>query len=146
MMSSVADVARLQTGEPTEPVWSADLNDIKPIFADPRSVTPTTGVVFHPVLRRYLLTSFHTGPGQLGVFEGPEPWGPWKTVAYYQDWGKMGPEGHGLNCDFPQKWMSDDGSTMWCVFSVYGRGAGKGIKTHDCFNLVKVTLSHMSKQ
>ena len=49
-------------------------------------------------------------------------------------------EGHGLNCDFPQKWMSDDGRTMRCVFSVYGAGAQTGIQAHDKFNLVKVSL------
>jgi len=52
----------------------------------------------------------------------------------------MGLEGHGLNCDFPQKWMSRDGRTLWCVFSVYGEGAKRGINAHDKFNLVKVSL------
>ena len=90
---------------------------------------------------RFTDTSFHTGPGQLGVFDAPQPWGPWTTVAYYEDWGRMGTEGHGLNCDFPQKWMSDDGRSMWCVFSVYGTGGQQGIKAHDSFNLVKVSLT-----
>ena len=53
----------------------------------------------------------------------------------------MGAEGHGLTCSFPQKWTSADGLTMWCVFSVYGEGAKRGIKAHDCFNLVKLTPS-----
>ena len=37
--------------------------------------------------------------------------------------------------------MSADGFTLWCVFSVYGAGAKKGVKAHDCFNLVKATLT-----
>ena len=91
------------------------------MFADPNGGTPAT-VAYVPALKRYLLASFHTGPDQLGIFDAPEPWGPWTTVAYYEDWGRMKNEGHGLNCEFPQKWISDDGQTMWCVFSVYGAG------------------------
>lgn len=124
-----------------QPVWSGDVAEVKPVFSDSRGVIPTTGAVYHPVLKRYLLTSFHTGPGQFGIFDAPQPWGPWTTVAYYETWGEMGAEGHGLNCDFPQQWMSSDGRTMWCVFSVYGDGAKKGINAHDRFNLVKVSLT-----
>lgn len=123
------------------PIWSPDVTAIEPVFTDPRGVIPTTGAVYHPVLKRFLLTSFHTGPGQLGIFEGPQPWGSWRTVADYENWGQMGAEGHGLNCDFPVKWMSGDGRTMWCVFSVYGPGAQSGIQGHDRFNLVKVSLT-----
>jgi len=76
----------------------------------------------------------------LGIFDAPTPWGPWTTVAYYENWGGMGVEDQGLTCSFPAKWMSADGMTLWCVFAVYGEGAKKGINAHDKFNLVKVTL------
>jgi len=125
----------------TEPIWSSDVENMQPVFTDPRGVIPTTGAVYHPVLKRYILSSFHVGPGQLGIFDAPSPWGPWTAVAYYEAWGGMGAEGHGLNCDFPQKWMSADGLTMWAVFSVYGAGAKKGVQAHDKFNLVKATLT-----
>jgi hypothetical protein len=52
----------------------------------------------------------------------------------------MGTDGEGLTCSFPQKWMSADGRTLWCVFSMYGKGARQGINAHDKFNLVKATL------
>ena len=52
----------------------------------------------------------------------------------------MGAAGEGLSCDFPQKWMSPDGLTLWSIFSVYGPGAKLGINAHDRFNLVKATL------
>jgi hypothetical protein len=58
----------------------------------------------------------------------------------------MGIAGSGLNCDFPQKWMGTDGLTMWCVFSVYGDGAKKGVNAHDKFNLVKATLMLLSNE
>jgi hypothetical protein len=53
----------------------------------------------------------------------------------------MGMDGEGLSCEFPQKWMSADGLTMWSIFSVYGEGAKQGIKAHDQFNLIKATLT-----
>lgn len=123
-----------------QPSWSLDVAKLEPVFADTNSGTPAT-VAYVPALKRYLLATFHTGPGQLGLFDGPEPWGPWTTVAYDETLGKMGTEGHGLNCEFPQKWMSADGRTLWCLFSVYGDGGKVGVQAHDKFNLVKVTLS-----
>jgi Domain of unknown function (DUF4185)/Right handed beta helix region len=120
-------------------VWAVDSAQAQPVFTDPNGVTPGS-IVYDPSLRRFLLTCFHVGPGQLGVFEAPNPWGPWRTITYVEDWGGMGHEGEGLTCGFPQKWMSTDGLTLWSVFSVYGDGAKKGINAHDKFNLVKVTL------
>jgi hypothetical protein len=117
---------------------------MKPVFSDVHGVTAPS-VIWNPGLRRFLLTSFHTGPGQLGVFDGPEPWGPWSTVAYYEDWGRMGAAGEGLSCSFPQKWISANGLMLWAVFSVYGGSAKEGINAHDKFNLVKVTLNTRTK-
>ncbi|MHB8522968.1 MAG: DUF4185 domain-containing protein [Limisphaerales bacterium] len=121
------------------PVWVADRALARPVFIDANGVTPGA-VVYDSGIQRFLLTGFHVGPGQLGVFDAPHPWGPWTTVAYHEHWGNMGGGGEGLSCEFPQKWMSADGLTLWCVFSVYGQGARQGINAHDRFNLVKVTL------
>ena len=128
-----------------KPIWTSDVKEIQPVFADPTGVC-LGGVVYNPGIKRYILTSYHTGPGQLGIFDASEPWGPWTTVAYYDSWGNMGIAGSGLNCDFPQKWMGTDGLTMWCVFSVYGDGAKKGVNAHDKFNLVKATLMLLSNE
>ena len=122
-----------------KPIWSSNPTLAQPIFADPNGVTPGA-VVYDPGLKRFLLTCFHTGPGQLGVFDAPTPWGPWTTVSYDEHWGQMGDVGEGLSCEFPQKWMSRDGLTLWSIFSVYGDGAKTGINAHDRFNLVKVLL------
>jgi hypothetical protein len=127
------------SGAAGEPRWTRDPTRMRPVFRDANGVA-LAGVLYLPTLKRYLLTSFHTGPGQLGVFDAPEPWGPWTTVSYCEHWGSMGAAGEGLTCDFPQKWMSPDGLTLWSIFSVYGPGAKTGIKAHDRFNLVKATL------
>jgi hypothetical protein len=123
-----------------KPTWSADAAKVRPVFADARPTGNLAGVVYIPALKRYLLTGYHSGPGELGIFDAPHPWGPWTTVAYYDHWGDMGARGEGLTCSFPATWSSPDGLTQWCVFSVYGDGAKKGINAHDRFNLVKATL------
>jgi hypothetical protein len=121
--------------------WNREFTLARPIFSDANGVAPG-GMVYDPGLGCFILTCFHTGPGQLGVFEARQPWGPWSTVAYYANWGGMGTAGEGLTCEFPQKWMSVDGLTLSGIFSVYGEGAKQGIKAHDRFNLIKVTLSN----
>lgn len=120
------------------PRWTSDVASATPIFAGPSGDLST--VVYVPGLQRYLLTNFHTGPGQLGIFDSAEPWGPWTTVTYEENWASMGTEGQGLTCSFPAKWMSADGQTLWCVFSAYGPGAKQGINAHDEFNIVKATI------
>jgi hypothetical protein len=123
-----------------KPQWSSDPSQARPVFADAQGTGDLVSVVFVPGLKRYLLSSFHKGPGQLGVFDAPNLWGPWTTVAYLERWGRMGPDGEGLTCSFPPKWMSADGRTLWCIFSVYGQGARQGIDAHDKLNVVKATL------
>lgn len=126
--------------EPGRAAWTADPSKANPVFSDPAGTGDLATVVYVPALRRYLLTTFHKGPGQLGIFDAPQPWGPWTTVAYYEKWGEMAADGEGLTCTFPSKWVSPDGQTLWCVFSAYGEGAKRGIAAHDRFNLVKVEL------
>lgn len=125
--------------EQGNPRWVPGEAQAQPVFLDARGVTPGS-VIYNPALKRFLLSCFHVGPGQLGVFEAANPWGPWRTIAYHEDWGQMSAEGEGLLCSFPPKWISADGLTLWCVFSVYGAGAKQGIHGHDRFNLVKATL------
>jgi hypothetical protein len=124
-----------------KPSWQTNFSQAQPIFSDANGIGPG-GIGYNPHLGIFLLATFHVGPGQLGVFESTEPWGPWRTIAYYEDWGQMGKEGEGLTCEFPEKWMAADGRNMWAIFSVYGQGAKTGIKAHDRFNLIKVTLEN----
>jgi len=120
-------------------MWTTNSDQAETVFDDSNS-DGICSAVYAPALKRYLAASFHRGPGQLGVFDAPNPWGPWTTICYYQDFGRMGAAGEGLICSFPQKWMSADGLTLWSVFSCYGEGAKTGIFGHDRFNLIKVTL------
>lgn len=82
-------------------VWSADVDRPQPIFTDPNGGIGS--ITYVAELQRYTAAGYHGGPDKLGIFDAPEPWGPWATVAYYEGWGNMGPEGHGLTYSFPSK-------------------------------------------
>ena len=51
--------------------------------------------------------------GGFGIYEAPEPWGPWRTVFFTEAWD-MGP---GESSSLPTKWISPDGRTCHLVFS-----------------------------
>jgi hypothetical protein len=109
--------------------WTRDLAHRRAVLANSgRYYRPR--VTFHAVLKRYLLvqpvpeagsrdaagkldTRF---AGGLSVFDAPEPWGPWTTVFFTDQWD-VGP---GDSASFPSKWskwMSTDGVTLRLVFS-----------------------------
>lgn len=122
--------------------WSAQEGNAVPVFTDGNNVQGPSAVYDAP-LRRYLLTTGHyasgddndSSAGQVGIFEAPNLWGPWRTVAYYEDWANLKAETSGdfLSLRIPSKWISSDGKTLWAVFS--------GLKTFDSFNLVRGALS-----
>ncbi len=111
------------------PLWTKDIKKRKPVFTNPNGVGWGTRVIYNRAIKRYLLTTWHNWDGSWGIFDAPEPWGPWTTVAYYEQWLDDVPK---FGFDFPQKWLSDDGKTMWLVFS----GLGK----YDAFCLIKAKL------
>ena len=51
--------------------------------------------------------------GGFGIYDAPEPWGPWTTAFATEKWD-VGP---GESASFPTKWMSTDGKTLHLVFS-----------------------------
>jgi hypothetical protein len=120
-----------------QPLWTAEIHARKPAFTDPKGVQ-RIAITYHRALKRYLLTTSHkldpkaevTHTGALGVFDAPEPWGPWTTVYYDDYWsGKDRTYHH----KFPTKWMSADGQTLWLLYS--GLGAG-----NYAFCMKKATL------
>ena len=102
-------------------VWSRDIADRGAVFSNPGAVC-RSHITYNPALKRYLLTMI--GPdidgrydgrfaGGFGVYDAPEPWGPWTTVFYTDAWD-VGP---GESASFPSKWFSADGRSAWLVFS-----------------------------
>jgi hypothetical protein len=124
------------------PLWTRNVRDRRPVFTDPFSGGSSAlgHVVYNAGIKRYLLTTARgRSAGKLGVYDAPEPWGPWTTVASYERWlGMTAGPGSQLGVNFPTKWISADGLTLWAVFSVYGAGTDP---YHDGFNLMQATLS-----
>lgn len=116
-----------------EAIWSRSLEQRGSVFEFPGQCY-RGGVSFNPGLGRYLWCqvlpeSEHSqGPrfdGGFGIYDAPEPWGPW-TTAYFTPRWDVGP---GETSSIPTKWISPDGTEIHLVFS-----------GEDCFSVRKATL------
>ncbi len=116
------------------PVWSAETSLAQPVFVD-ASGRGITHAVYDAGLRRFIASVQGHSVGETGLFDAPQPWGPWTTIAYYQDWGGYGAR-EPLGIDFPTKWISRDGKTLWAVFS--GGRLGGNDDLLDSLNLVRL--------
>lgn len=105
--------------EDENPRWSSDLIQKQPAFEDSNGVGWNMSVSYNKGIKRYILCTEHTEThaGKLGIFDAPEPWGPWATIAYDDNWG----EGHiPLNTfywNFSNKWLSEDGKRFVLLFT-----------------------------
>jgi hypothetical protein len=123
-------------------LWSTDAERAQPVFVDmhtPNGTWAGPSVVFDAPLGRYLAAVWHGNRlGEIGFFEASAPWGPWATIAYYEDWGGFNETaGEMTGFNFPAKWMSADGKTLWAVFSGENHG---GENEFDSFNLARAIL------
>jgi CubicO group peptidase (beta-lactamase class C family) len=99
------------------PLWSKEIGDRRSVFNNPGKCY-RVNVSYIAGLKRYLLcqagTDIHSKlDAGFGIFDAPEPWGPWTTVTYVPVWD-VSP---GETCSFPTKWMSADGRTLHLLFS-----------------------------
>jgi len=100
-------------------MWTPEIEEQQPVFIHP-GLCRRSGVSYNAPLGRYVWwqqravedvdTRFEGG---FGIYDAPEPWGPWTTAYFALEWdtgpGEMG--------SFPTKWMSGDGKTCYLVFS-----------------------------
>jgi hypothetical protein len=129
------------SGTATAPAWTSSRSSARAIFSDPAGVA-RPNMAYAPSLGRYLLTAAHTGPSQIGVFESPNMWGPWRTVHYTETWLGLGRSGDFLGIHFLVKWQGWDGRRLWATFSCHDAGdAGACGKYHDRFNLMRARLT-----
>jgi hypothetical protein len=102
-----------------QPQWSVNIEQRGPVFAHP-GLCRRSGISYSPGLRRYLWWQHRSEEdgdtrfqGGFGLYDAPEPWGPWTTAYFTLEWdtgpGEMG--------SFPTKWMSADGRICYLVFS-----------------------------
>jgi len=115
------------------PVWTKDIRRRGGVFHH-RGHCYRSAVTYSAPLGRYLWCQVHPpragdrGPrfeGGFGIYDAPEPWGPWTTVYFTRAWD-VGP---GETNSLPTKWMSADGRTVYLVFS-----------GDDCFSVRKATF------
>lgn len=113
-----------------KPRWTAALQEKQPVFRDSNGVGWNVSVSYNAGLGRYLLATEHgeTHSGRFGVFDAPEPWGPWTTVAYDDDWGAGDVEVSTFHWVFPTKWIEEDGTRFTMVFT--------GKRSNDSWNTV----------
>ena len=116
------------------PKWGG-VSAKQPVFKDKNGTGWCMSVSYNPGLGRYILCTEHTESSKgnhLGVFDAPEPWGPWTTVEYIDGWGKGHIELNAFFWNYPTKWLSKDGKKFTLVFT----GAGGGFN-NDSFNTVR---------
>ncbi len=116
------------------PVWSEDIARRGAVFANPGRCYRSR--VSHSAgLGRYLWCQTLPGndarfAGGFAIYDAPEPWGPWTSVFYTEQWDV----GLGESSSLPTKWMSADGRTVHLVFS-----------GEDCFSVRRATVDVAAK-
>lgn len=100
-----------------QPIWTRSIEERGAVFTHAGRCY-RSGITYNAGLRRYLWSQTLPGgdarfEGGFGIYDAPEPWGPWTTAFYTERWD-VGP---GETSSFPAKWMSADGTQVHLVFS-----------------------------
>ena len=109
------------------PVWTSELDDRGAVFTFPGHCE-RVDAVYDAGIQRYLLAVGYNHAGAWGIYDAPEPWGPWTTVFHTENWGLGATHGY----RFASKWISADGLSGWLVFS--------GVKPNDAFCVRRMKL------
>jgi hypothetical protein len=135
------------TGTAGSPSWGAqgDHSVRTPVFTDANGVGWNLSVSYNIGLERYILITEHTESqaGEMGIFDAPNPWGPWTTVEYYtgaSDFhdaiGVGGDTGQAaFFWNFSQKWTNGVNFTLF-----WTGGRTNGSPGDDSFNLIEGTF------
>jgi hypothetical protein len=98
-----------------EPVWTNKFEDIKPLIEWNNHMGCVTAT-YVPGLKKYLMCITDGWPTVASmdsyILEADRITGPWRIVTYMKDFGE---QAYFLN--FPSKFVSDDGRTLWLCYS-----------------------------
>jgi CubicO group peptidase (beta-lactamase class C family) len=104
------------------PMWTSTVAERGAVFTH-KGRCYRSAITYNAGLKRYLWVQIFPGTegekadtrfeGGFGIYDAPEPWGPWTTVFFTEKWD-VGP---GETASFPTKWISPDGKTLHMVFS-----------------------------
>jgi hypothetical protein len=105
-----------------QPVWTKEVAQRGAVFTH-KGRCFRSAVSYNAGLKRYLWVQIIPDidgkkvdtrfEGGFGIYDAPEPWGPWTTVYFAERWD-VAP---GETASFPTKWMSKDGAELYLVFS-----------------------------
>jgi CubicO group peptidase (beta-lactamase class C family) len=100
-----------------QPVWTQDIHRRGAVFTNTDKCYRSS-VTHNVALKRYFWCQTLPGgdarfAGGFGIYDAPEPWGPWTTVYFTENWD-VGP---GETQSFPTKWISTNGQNLYLVFS-----------------------------
>lgn len=109
-----------------QPRWTHAIEERSAVF-EHRGRCYRSSVSYNAPLRRYLWCQILPGDdprfaGGLGIYDAPEPWGPWTTACFAEAWDVAPGETAGI----PTKWIATDGLAFQLVFS-----------GEDCFSVRK---------
>ncbi|MFC2098476.1 hypothetical protein ACFLSP_01895 [Bacteroidota bacterium] len=109
-----------------KPVWTDDFDKIKPLLEWNNNMGCVTAT-YVPQLKKYLMCITDGWPTVAKmdsyILEADELTGPWRMVAYLEDFGE---QAYFLN--FPSKFISDDGKTLWLCYSANFSPDWNGVK------------------
>lgn len=107
------------------PQWLKDVNGRKPVFEDPENGVMRTSVLYNAPLQRYFLITqqvsrYRDEDFHIGIYDAPEPWGPWTTVLF-ENAEQSGLISSGywktVFFNFSNKWTSADGLSFVLVYT-----------------------------
>ena len=113
------------------PLWTPRIEARAPVFRFPGRCA-RVDVVYNPGIRRYLMALAFDSKGGWGLFDAPEPWGPWTTAFFTAAWDLGDTHGYRL----PSKWISNDGRELYVVIS----GLNRSGSNYDAFSVRRMTL------
>ncbi len=109
-----------------KPIWTDDFEKIKPLIEWNNNMGCVTAT-YVPQLKKYLMCITDGWPTVAKmdsyILEADELTGPWRMVTYMKDFGE---QAYFLN--FPTKFISDDGKTMWLCYSANFSPGWNGVK------------------
>jgi hypothetical protein len=109
-----------------KPIWSSDFARIKPLLDWNNNMGVAT-VTYDAPLRKYLMCVTDGWPtcGTMRsyILEADAITGPWRLVTYMKDFGQ---QAYFLN--FPSKFISPDGRTLWLCYSANFASGWNGAK------------------
>ena len=109
-----------------KPLWTSDFKKIKPLIEWNNNMGCVTAT-YVPQLKKHLMCITDGWPTVAKmdsyILEADELTGPWRMVSYMKDFGE---QAYFLN--FPSKFISEDGKTLWLCYSANFSPNWNGVK------------------